>query len=311
MGAGKIAAAVIVCVIIVAGGLYAFSMIPGGGDNPTTMTIKFSAMDTLAGSQDAATSAIDIYRLIDGGLVKQETVTCDALQKESGIVYTSGESLYFKLYDATDTSLCTQFVTWTVPSADPAAVYDGSFQCTASMIDKGDTAKDILIQYHNNTAIADSATLDVTNESWDSNYAEIDLELRALDDDSGYRNTYNFIREYDNDHFIVIKCSGTGWDSVNLLSGSGFQQFEKASARYFVIPLTNEDVTRDLQAAGQYDPDGTFSKSMVFDLTGFEVGDSVTLAYEYRWYASWDYFKTSSSWGVDSSSTAESVTVQY
>ncbi len=98
--------------------------------------------------------------------------------------------LYVHMYDEVDTSLCTQYLQVTVPQADAAAVYDGAFQITLFSVDKGDTAKDILIQYHNNTAIAASATLDVTNESWDSNYAEIDFEMRVQNDDTGYWNSF-------------------------------------------------------------------------------------------------------------------------
>ncbi|MFW9849448.1 MAG: hypothetical protein ACFFF4_09915 [Candidatus Thorarchaeota archaeon] len=309
MGKGKIIGILIALVVIVAGAVYVISIVSPG--DPATLTIKFSAMDTLAGEQDATTSAVDIYRLVDGNLVKQETVTMSTLLKESGLSYTSGEQLYFKLYDGTDTSVCTQYLKWTVPFATPADVYAGYFKCDLQFIDKGDTAKDILIKYHNNTAISASGTVDVTNNSFDSNYAEIDIEVRALNDDSGYKNTFNFLKGYDNDHYLIFKASGTGWDSVNLLTGTGWQVYDKASARYFVYSLDDDDLTRDKQSDGSYNPDGTFVTSLVFDLTGFESGDSVTLAYEYRWYGSFEHFKSSSAWGTDTSSTAESVTVQY
>ena len=310
---GKIAGIIVVIILIVAGvggAWYLFNTLPGHDDEAVTMIIDFTAMDVLAGSRDADTTAIDIYRMIDSELVKQESVTLDAASKASANTYTSGEVLYIKLYDSSDTSLCTQYLELTVPKADPSWIYDGAFQIRLDTTDRGDTAKDILIQYHNNTAIAASATLDATNESWDSEYAEIDIEVRALDDDSGYVNTANFLKGYGNYHYIVLKASGTGWDSVNMLS-SGWDAYDKASARYFVIKLTNDDLTRDKQSTGEFDPDGTFVKNLLFDLTGFEAGDSVTLAYEYRWYSCWDHFQDTSSWGTDTATTSESVTVQY
>jgi len=310
MGSGKLVAGLLIAVILVAGVLYVISMTPLDPGDPVTMIIDFTGMDQYLGERDADTTAIDIYRLKDGSLVKQESITLNAASHPSALTYTSGEELYIKLYDSTDTSLCTQYLKLIVPGADPAAIYDGAFQVTLWTVDRGDTAKDILIQYHNNTAIADSTTLDVTNESWDSNYAELDFEIRALDDDTGYWSSFNFLNEYGNNHYLVMKASGTGWDSMNLLS-SGWQVYDKASARYFVRALTNEDVSRDKQAIGVYDPDGTMSFSMTWDLTGFESGDSVTLDYEYRWYSCWDHFQTSSSWGVNTAATSESVTVQY
>ena len=309
MGKAKILAILVTLIVIGAGTLYILQGL-GGETDPVTMIVDFTAMDQYLGERDADTTAIDIYRLKDSGLVKQESITLDAASHPSALVYTSGEELYIKLYDSTDDSLCTQYLKLVVPQADPAAVYDGAFQVTLWTVDRGDTAKDILIQYHNNTAIAASATLDVTNESWDSTYAEIDFEIRALDDDTGYWNSFNFLNEYDNKHYLVMKATGTGWDSVNLLT-SGWTAYDKASARYFVKPLDNEAVSRDKQAAGQYDPDGTFMDPMVFDFTGFESGDSVTFSYEYRWYSSWNHFQASSSWGVNTAATSESVTIQY
>ena len=310
MSKAKIAAVIITVIVIVAGSLYVISHLPGGDTTPVSMIIDWTAMDKYLGERDADTTEIDIYRLLESNLVKQENIVLDAANHPSALVYTSGEELYVHLYDDSDTSLCTQYLKVVVPQADPAAVYDGAFQITLWTVDKGDTAKDILIQYHNNTAIADSATLDVTNETWNSNYAELDFEIRALDDDSGYWSSLNFLNEYGNNHYLVMKASGTGWDSMNLLT-AGWQTYDKASARYFVKALSNEDVSRDKQAAGQYDPDGTMSFSMVWDFTGIESGDSVTLAYEYRWYSCWDRFQSMSNWGVNTAATSESVTVQY
>jgi len=308
---GKAIAGIVVLIVIIGGSLYFFSILPGSSDDPVTMIIDWTAMDKLAGELDASTSKVEIYRMIGGALVLQETVTMDAASKASSLTYSSGETLYLKLYDSTDTSVCTQYQKLLVPAADPSWIYDGAFQINLAFVDRGDTAKDILIQYHNNTAIADSATLDVTNESWDSNFAEIDFELRALDDDTGYINSYNFLREYDNNHYIVLKATGTGWDSVVMIS-TGWNTFDiGGSSRYFVKALDNDDVTRDKQATGEYDPDGTLAIAMVFDFTGFESGDSVTLAYEYRWYSSVAKLEGESNWGVDSAATSESVTVQY
>lgn len=308
---GKGVAAIVVLIVVIGGSLYFFSVIPGSSDDPVTMIIDFTAWDSLAGSQDATTSAVDIYRMVDGNLVAQETVTMDAASKASALTYSSGEVLYLKYYDSTDTSVCTQYVKLTVPQADPSWIYDGAFQISLPFVDRGDTAKDILIQYHNNTAIANAATLDVTNESWDSNFAEIDFELRALNDDTGYINSYNFLRGYDNNHYIVLKATGTGWDSVVMVSG-GWDIFDiGGSSRYFVKALDNDDVTRDKQSTGEYDPDGTLMLPMVFDFTGFESGDSVTFAYEYRWYSSVAKLKAESNWGVDTAATSESVTIQY
>lgn len=318
MSAIKALAIIVGLIVVVGGAMYVSSILPGDQQDPDTLTVKFHAWDSLAGSQDATTSAVDIYRMVDGEPVKQETVTMNAAQVESGKQYTSFETLYLYIYDASDTSVCKQYLTWEVPQGTPGNVYDGSFYCELPFVDRGDTAYDVLIKDHNNTAIADAATLDVTNNSWDTDYAEIDFELRNTNDDTGYVNSYNFLKGYDNNQYIVFKATGTGWDSVNLLTTSTDQgaihSYDKASARYFVIELDNDAVTRDKLAVGSYNPDGTMILPLVFDFTGFESGDSVTFTYEYRYYSSWDKFQSSSSWGTDSAtnpSTSETVTIQY
>lgn len=309
----KLGALGIIAMLLIGGGIFwYFSTRVVDPDPPIALTFKISAIDQLAGSQEATTLDVYIYRLLDNNYVQQEKVDVDANQKETGTTYTEGEFVSFRLIDPTDTSMCTRYIKdWKVPKASWAEQNDGSFQITFYTVDRGDTAKDILIKYHNGTAIAASATLDVTNESWDSNYAEIDLEVRALDDDSGYWNTYNFLKGYDNNHYLVLKATGTGWDSVNLLTRTGWTIFDKASARYMVRQLSDSELSRDLQSGGAYDPSGSLKLDLTFDLTGFESGDSVTFTYEYRWYSSLDHFQDTSSWGTDTDATTETVTIQY
>ncbi len=48
-------------------------------------------MDQYLGERDADTTEIDIYRLLDSNLVKQENIVLDAANHPSALVYTSGE----------------------------------------------------------------------------------------------------------------------------------------------------------------------------------------------------------------------------
>lgn len=321
MSKALLAAGTLVLVVIGSiAGLMLFSTMQGGGETgkvADTLKLDITAMDAYAGERDADTTAVDIYRMSDGDYVKQESVTLDAAQKATALTYTTGEELYFKVYDSSDTSLCTRYISTTVPYASWAEQNDQAFQVTIHTFDRGDNGYDALVKYHNNTAIAASATLDVTNESWDSDYAEIDFELRNTNDDTGYRNSYNFLKDYENNHYIVFTASGTGWDSVNMLTRDtdegSIQVYDKADTRYFVIKLGDKAIDRDKKSDGSFSPDGTIQIPLVFDLTGFESGDSVTFSYMYKYYASWDYFQESSNWGTDAANNpaSESVTIQY
>lgn len=302
--------AIVVVVIIVAAGLWVYSALPQGPDRQSaTMVIDFTATDKYAGSQDAATSAVDIYRFEGGKYELSESVTMDAAAKATILTYSTGEELWLRTFDASDTSVCTQFMNFIVPFADPSEIYGQAFQVNLEFIDKGDTAKDIAITESNGTAIADSSTVDTSNSGYDTTYATWEFDIRALDDDSGYMNTHNFLREYENYHYLMIDASGTGWDSVTLLSTAGWQVYERADTRYFVYKLSNDDLTRDLKSTGEYDPDGRFKLTTTWDLTGITGGDSVTFNYQYMWYSSFAHFQATGDWGVDTSETAEVITI--
>lgn len=311
MGAGKGIAIVVIVIICIAGGLWVFSALPKAPiGQSATMVIDFSAIDKIAGGADAATSAVSIYSLIDGAYDLKETVTIAAAATASTLTYTTGETLFFKMYDATDTSICTQYKTFTVPLADPSEIYGQAFQVALSFTDKGNTAKDISVTEDNGTAIANAFTINTSNSGYDTAYATWEFNLRAMDDNSGYVNTDNFLKGYSNDHYLILSATGTGWDSTVLLSTTGWQIFEKASVRYFVYQLSDSDLTRKLLSDGSYDPAGRFVLSATFDLTGITAGDSVALAYEYRWYSSVEQFIASSNWGSDSAATSEGLTIE-
>lgn len=302
--------AIVVVVIVIAAGLWVYTALPSGPDQQSaTMVIDFTATDKLAGSQDATTSAVEIYRFEGGKYELAETVTMDAAAKASILTYTTGEELWLKLYDASDTSICTQYANYIVPFADPSEIYGQAFQVNLAFVDKGDTAKDIAITESNGTAIAASSTVDCSNSGYDAAYATWEFDVRALDDDSGYMNTYNFLKDYENYHYLVIDASGTGWDSTTLLSTAGWQVYERADTRYFVYKMSNTDLTRDKKSTGEYDPDGRFKLTTTWDLTGITTGDSVTFNYQYMWYSSFAHFQATGSWGTDTAETAEVITI--
>ena len=307
---GKGIYAAVVVVLILAAGLWVYSALPSGPDNQmATMVLDLTPLDSLAGSQDAATSAVGIYRFEDARYELQETVTMDAAAKASVLTYTTGEELWLKLYDGTDTSVCTQYMNYIVPFADPSEIYGQAFQVKLDFVDRGNTAKDISITESNGTAMAASGLFDMSGSGYDTAYATWEFDLRALDDDTGYINTYNFLKAYENYHYLVIDASGTGWDSVTLLSSVGWTVYERADTRYFVYKLSNDDLTRDKKSTGEYDPDGRFKLTTTWDLTGITAGDSVTFNYQYMWYSSFQHFQASGSWGVDTAETAEVITL--
>jgi len=308
MGRGIYAAVVVI--LIIAAGLWVYSALPAAPDQQSsTMVIDFTAVDKLAGSQDATTSAVSVYTFENGKYELSETVTMDAAAKASVLTYTTGQELWLKLYDATDTSVCTQYMNFITPFADPSEIYGQAFQVKLDFVDKGDTAKDIGITEQNGTAITASGTINTSTSGYDTSYATWEFDLRALDDDSGYMNTYNFLKDYENYHYLVVDASGTGWDSIVLLSTSGWQVYEKASTRYFVYQIDNNQLTRDKHDDGTYAPDGRLKLTTTWDFTGITSGDSVTFNYQYMWYSSFQHFKDTSSWGADTAETAEVITI--
>jgi len=314
MVSGK--AGLVIAIILIAGivgGLYIFTIIePPVPGTVATLPIDFTPMDRLAGTQDAATSAVLIYNT---DLVLLETVTMDAASKASVLQYTTGQVIGLYIKDATDTSICEEYHWYTVPRASDAEVYGQAFQFTVWQTDRNE-APPMNVESAG-VAIADDELEDLTTNGWNTAYAYIDFEIRPATDDLGYINTFNFLRGYDNNHYFVLAIadvSGStlgGWFKVNLLGG-GALSLDRNDVRYYCFPLSDTDLERDLQSDGTYDPTGLWQRNLAFDITSFSAGNNVTVTYQYHMYASWDHFVSSGSWGADlESMTAETFHIQY
>lgn len=320
MGKGLIAIGIIAILAIAGVGIYAlWNTMQTGGTNgaPMTAQIKISDTDYYAGSLDAATTMLDIYELQGGTYIKQETVTLSAAMTATGLTYTTGDHLYVKQYDSSDTSLCTRYFELVVPYATWAEQNAGYFQLNINSFDRGNTAYDILVKCHNDTSISANAVLDASNSGWDSANALIDLQVRNPNSNTGYRNSFNFLRDYDNNHYIVITASGTGYNHINLLTKStpfgSVVMKDIASVRYMVVQLSGGPAAGQTspidywtQSDGTIDPDGVMLLPLQFDLSGITGSDNVTLTYMYKYYASWNNYQNFGSWGADAANNPAS-----
>ena len=287
----------VILVAGIAGGAYVLSLAPPEDPGtPATLVIDFTAMDKLAGAQDATTSAVIIYNT---DLVALETVTMDAVSKASVLQYTTDDRIGLYIYDASDTSICEQYVWVTVPRASAAEVYGQAFQYTIWNVDRNEDP-DMNIE-SDGTAIADAEIEDASTNSWTTTYAYIDMELRPSTDDLGYVNTNNFLLDQKNNHYFVLDvydvvANNGGWFAFNIL-GSGYQTFDRNDHRYYVWALSDSDLKRDLQSDGTYDPTGLWTLNLAVDLTSFVSGNNITVDYDYIMYADYDNFKERGSWG--------------
>ncbi len=315
----KLGALVIVILLIagIAGGLYLFTIAPIDEKGTVeTMVIDFTPMDKLAGSLDAATSDVLIYRNIDGNWVYQEEVVMTGASVASVLLYTTGEQIGLHVRDDTDTSICEQYLLVTVPRASSAEVYGSAFQYTIWNVDR-EVTMPMTIE-SGGTEITDGELEDLSNNGWTTAIAYLDIELRPDQDDMGYINTDNFLLDQKNNHYFIMDISDVsgstlgGWYKFNILGG-GFQTFDRNDHRYYVWPLTDADIERNLQASGVYSPDGLWQlNNLAVDLTSFSVGNNITISYDYIMYADYDHFKTRGSWGPNVElTTAETFVIQY
>lgn len=291
---------VILLIAGVAGGLYVLSMVePPEKGTIATLVIDFTPMDKLAGSQDAATSALKIYGT---DLVLLETVTMDAASKASILQYTTGDKIGLYIYDATDVSICEQYTWVTVPLASAAEVYGQAFQYTIWNVDRN-IDPDMNVE-SGGTAIADAEIEDASTNSWTTAYAYIDMEIRPSTDDLGYVNSENFLLNQHNNHYFVLDVydvSGStlgGWFTFNIL-GSGFTTLDRNDHRYYCWALSDADLERNLQSDGTYNPTGLWQLDLAIDLTSFSAGNNITIDYDYIMYADWDHFVSRGSWGAN------------
>ena len=297
---------VILCIAGIAGGLYLFTMAPPIEDpgTPATLVIDFTPMDELAGEQDAATSAVKIYNT---DLVLLETVTMDAASKASILQYTTDDRIGLYIYDATDVSICEQYMWVTVPLASSAEVYGQAFQFTVWNVDREVTIP--MSVEEDGVDVADDAIKDASTDGWTTAYAYIDIEMRPESDDMGYVNTNNFLLDQKNNHYFVLDVydvsgSTAGWHTFNIL-GSGFQTFDRNDHRYYVWELSDTDIKRDLTSFGTYVPTGLWQLNLAIDLTSITAGMNITIDYDYIMYADYDNFKDHGSWGPNVELTGE------
>jgi hypothetical protein len=314
---GKILA-VAAIVLLVVGGLALYSFIPKGADQTIgTHPIKFSAIDLYAGGQDATTSAVLIYRMQGGLPVSQETVTINAAEVSTTMSYTSMETLKIKLYDATDISVCTQYQDLLVPYDNPSTVYNNYYMVDLKFVDRGDTDIAVSVEEGDGSAMAASSLQDLTTQGWNTAFAEWLFEAKQTVSDKGYTNTYDFLYGHGNYHYFyldVYDVSGStsgGWTNFIFPGGGGWLSFERNNHRYFAMKLSDNDVTRDAQTDGSFNPDGSWGKLSTINLKGMTAGMNITIVYGYRYYADWDYFTATGSWGENTAATTETLYIQY
>lgn len=306
MNAKSAIAIALIGIVVLAGGLYIYSIAPVAEPGThATLVIDFTPMDRLAGSQDAATSAVKIYST---DLILLETVTMDAASKASVLQYTTGDVIGLYIYDASDVSICEQYQWTTVPRASDAEVYGQAFQYTVWNVDREETIPMSVTE--DGVDVADDAIKDASTDGWTTAYAYIEMEMRPESDDMGYVNTENFLRGYGNNHYFVLDVydvSGStlgGWFCFNILGG-GYTTLDRNDHRYYAWALSDSDIERNLQSDGTYNPTGLWQLNLAIDLTSFSAGNNITIDYDYIMYADWEHFVSSGSWGADVELTGE------
>ena len=239
----------------------------------------------------------------------------DAASKASVLQYTTDDRLGLYIYDATDVSICEQYIWITVPLASAAEVYGQAFQYTVWNVDREETIPMSITE--DGVDVADDAIKDASTDGWTTAYAYIDLELRPASDDMGYVNTENFLRGYGNNHYFMLDIydvSGStlgGWFCFNILGG-GYTTLDRNDHRYYCWALSDTDIERNLLSTGVYLPTGLWQLNLAIDLTSFSTGNNITIDYDYIMYADWDHFVSGGSWGADVELTgAETFFIQY
>ena len=319
MSRAVIAGVVIVALVVVAtiGGLALSGPIvtPMTGNMPVEFTVNNPY------SSDAIPDTCDIYAYVwSGGLLEPRDAKLDLTSGDvdSTANYKTGEILKIKLVDPTDTSYCTTYYTWTVPSPSATEIEAGKFSCDLAMLNMDDANNDGTMdwdpawQENNGTSIAASGTVNVTASSYTSNYAYWNLYIYNDDDDTGYTSSVNFEDGIKNNAYVFIDISGTGWDRVSIRSGVT-ATVSRNNHLYACVPLSDDALSRDLDAGGGFvgTRNGVHQIQMTFDFTGTQASDSITLSYGIRYFSDWDNFVNLGSWGVDSASISESITVVY
>lgn len=288
---------------------------PVSGNMPVTFTVS----DEYSSTSIPDTCDLYIYVWENGMLTPRDA----KLDLTSGDVdslksYKTGEILKIKVVDPTDTSYCTSYFTWTVPSPSSSEIENAKFKCDLDIVNMDDANNDgtmdwdPAVEHKNGTAVTASSLLDASNSGYTTSYVYWNFHIYNDDDDTGYINSYNFEDSLKNYAYLFIDISGTGWDSVSCRSGFT-NTFSQNNHRYYSVPLTDDALSRDLDTSGGFwgTRDGEYALSTTFDFSGFEAGDNVTITYNIRYYSDWDNYVDNGSWGYDSAVITETFYVQY
>lgn len=283
------------------------------------MVVTFTVSDPYSSTAIPDTCDLYVY-VLNNGLLESRDSKLDLTSGDvdSVLSYKTGEMLKIRLYDPTDTSYCTTYWSWTVPAPSASELENAKFKCDLTMLNMDDANNDgtmdwdPAIQENNGTAIAASGTVDVTASSYNTNYAYWKIFIYNNDDDTGYTNSYNFEDDVKNNAYLFLDFSGTGWDRVSIRSGAT-AIFSRNNHLYAAVPLSDDALSRDLDPGAGFvgTRNGVHQIDFTFDFTASQSGDSVTLSYGIRYYSDWDNFVNLGSWGIDTGSISESITVQY
>ncbi|MHA1138419.1 MAG: hypothetical protein ACTSSE_18215 [Candidatus Thorarchaeota archaeon] len=286
-------------------GIAAICVIPQidtGGSYRLNVPIQFVAIDALAGGTDATTTAVKIY---DANYELLETVTIStAAGTDSAIKYWSGDYVYLKVYDDTDTSLCTQYLKLMVPyhSADT----DTKHYVTLKTVDT-DASWDIRLDCTNETNVADSGTWDTSSSGTAPTWV---FKVLTPTDDKGYLTSWNFVEGCDNAAYYVFRISGTGATRVLFDTNYALNHYYDGEYHWYSIRLSDDQLTKNLLADGTYEPIGYTTIPLKMDLTQVTSGDSVTFDHGLYYYSDWNYLIEKGNWGPDSTTVTESITIQ-
>ena len=302
---GKGAAVAIIAVIAIAAlALFGPGMVTEITDSGYRLylPIQFSAQDTFAGGADGTTTKVSVYNA-NYELIEHVTISTQA-GTDSAMKYWSGDVVYLKHDDASDTSLCHIYEKLIVPyhSSDS----DTKHYVVIKTVDT-DASWDVRLDDTSENNWANAATWDTSDNGTAPTWV---FKIITPTDDKGYKSSYNFLEGCDNTIYYVFKLSGTGATRVLFDTNRAIRHYFDGAYHWYAVHLSDSDITRDLKSDGTYDPIGYFTMPIKMDLTQVTSGDSVTFVHGLYYYADFDNLISNGSWGPDATSVTESITIQ-
>jgi len=260
-----------------------------------TRPVKASLGD-LYGDNTTIDGTVDFY---SASGTKKDSITVSAGTGTSAKDHTSGESYDVKI---TPTGFVTMWDTYTVP--DAATGEDTTLPLTANVIDLGTFSPKAMEPDGSYLTDTENTLVDNLSKATDSKPA-ITFEIRNTEDDSGWLTSTDPLLNRDYKCVFYFTLSENEFEDL-VVNAPGMGYVSKTTSRTWFCDISDDAITRIVDADGNVIQNGVYQKTVTIDMAGWTTSNTIKCTYGIATYTSADYYQYYQTFGSLSSQTTAS-----